>query len=80
MKKLRIVTAFVISAAAAGVAMGEMQADRLWKDLNSDHDSVLSLEEAKASEIVAKQWHLLDVNQDSKLTYKEFLLLDMTKK
>jgi len=80
MKKLRIISAFIIAAAAANVAMGEMQADRMWKELNSDHDSVLSLEEAKKSEMVSKQWHLLDVNQDSKLTYKEFLLIDMTKK
>lgn len=80
MKNVKKAIVFVVSFAAAGAAFGEVALDRLWKDVNTNRDDVISVEEAKASEQIVKQWNVLDVNQDQMLTYKEFMLLDLTQK
>lgn len=79
MKKVRLISMFIISLGAAGAAMGESSLDRLWKTLNENKDDVISATEAIHSIKVQEQWNLLDINQDGVLSYKEFALIDLTK-
>lgn len=80
MKNMKAVTAFVVTLSAAGAAMGEMTLDSMWNDLNADNDDFISMQEAKGSSLLKKQWNVLDVNADQKLSFAEFSLLDVSKK
>ena len=78
MKNMTFVFTFFLFLGAAGVALAEGTVEEMWKDLDVNENYVISLEEAKKSNMDEKQWELLDANKDGELTFNEFSLINLT--
>ena len=72
MKKILIVTAFLLAGTNAAMAESNNAAEFNFNSVDANADGFISTEEATVSDRLANQFALLDLDQDGMLTESEF--------